>query len=323
MTEAMMRNVWQRRAARSAGAVGFEQAASLAGLLALVIVASIWGVTQDSDQSLMAAGLSSSTPSDNSRSGLDTSALSGAVMAGGYAGISKAARSTVEIKNPGRTDMTVKDFDWNGRPFKLPPYYGLRAVAWPAGSRFGAMVDFTHDKTIANFDSEASFTGMQDGKPLAPKAKVGDVFKHLEFSHGHNMLTLNGLARIGTFASSLSPYAGIGAGVSLPHTEIGFRNEDGRTYEYQYAGLVGQALAGIEVKLGRASIFIEYKFTYAPYDVPLSGVVNGSWLFIDLWRQLQAYLAGKAPPGGRLRTTLQSHHAIAGVLVRAGRRPSP
>ena len=79
-----------------------------------------------------------------------------------------------------------------------------------------------------------------------------------------------------------------------------------------------QALAGVNVVLTRHwGLMFEYKFTYAPYDVPLSGVVNGGWFFTDIWRQLRAYLSSEAPPGGRLRTTLQSHHAIAGILVRA------
>ncbi len=148
------------------------------------------------------------------------------------------------------------------------------------------------------------------------------MFKHLEFSHGHNMVTLNGMARLGAFIPFVRPYVGAGAGVSLPHTEIGFRSENGRTYEYQFAGFVAQGLAGIEVPLGRASVFIEYKFSYAPYDVPLSGTVNGWLLVTDLWRQMRAWIAGEKPPGGRLRTTLATHHGIGGVLVRVSGVPS-
>jgi hypothetical protein len=239
-------------------------------------------------------------------------------MAGGYVGVTHTHASTVTIKGPGGTDMTVRGIDWEARPFKSPIYYGLRARHWPAASRFGTLLDFTHSKAIAPFEDAVEFTGTVQGKPLPASGKVGDVFKHLEFSHGHNFVTLNGLARLGGLR--LQPYVGAGAGISLPHTEVGFRSEQGRTYEYQYAGLTGQVLAGLELRLGAASVFIEYKLSYSPYDVPLSGVVHGSWLFVDLWRQFSAWVSGQAPPGGRASTPLLAHHAIGGVMVRVGGR---
>ncbi len=243
------------------------------------------------------------------------------ILVGGYLGTTYTYPSTVTIKNPGRTDMTVSGFQWEAKPFKSPIYYGLRATQWPAASRFGTMLDFTHSKAIARFDDTATFTGTLEGKPLPPQARVGDVFKHLEFSHGHNMLTLNALTRLGSFR--LQPYVGAGAGVSLPHTEIGYRSQSGRTYEYQYAGLVGQAVAGLEMRVGNARVFVEYKLTYAPYDVPLSGVVDGWLLVTDLWRQIKAWAAGDAPPGGRLSTPLLSHHGIGGAMVHVnGARPA-
>ncbi|MEQ1616023.1 MAG: hypothetical protein ABL904_24965 [Hyphomicrobiaceae bacterium] len=236
------------------------------------------------------------------------------IMAGGYLGMTYTRPSTVTITNPGRTAMTVGGVDWVGLPFKSPIYYGARIAHWPAAARFGTLLDFTHAKAIAPADDEVTLTGTHDGKALPPRAKVGDIFKHFEFSHGHNMLTLNALTRLGFFR--IQPYAGVGAGISLPHTEIGFRSENGRTYEYQYAGLVGQALAGLEIRLGGASVFLEYKLSYSPYDVPLSGVVNGWLLVTDVWRQFKAWLAREAPPGGRLSTPLLTHHGIGGVMVR-------
>lgn len=236
------------------------------------------------------------------------------IMAGGYLGVTYTHPSTVTIKNPGRTDLQVGDVDWIGMPFKSPIYYGLRARRWAAGSSLGTMLDFTHAKAIAPFSDDVTFSGTHEGKPLPPKAKVGDVFKHFEFSHGHNMVTLNALARIGSFR--VQPYVGAGAGVSLPHTEIAFRNESGRTYEYQFAGLTGQVLAGLEVRFGSTSVFVEYKLSYSPYDVPLSGVVNGWLLVTDVWGQLRAWISGIKPPGGRLTTPLLTHHAIGGAMVR-------
>lgn len=236
---------------------------------------------------------------------------------GGYGGIAYTHPSEVHFLNPGRTNMTVKDFGWIGRPFKAPIYYGLRVQRWLAGGYAGTMLDFTHAKAISKRDDVATFSGTLNGKPVPEKQRMGDVFRHLEFSHGHNILTFNGIARLAPPWSRFRPYLGLGAGITLPHTEIGIRSENARTYEYQFAGFAGQALAGVEVQLGRASLFVEYKFTYAPYDVPLSHEPRGWLLVTDLWRQFSAWWKGEQPPGGRARTTLASHHGIGGVMIRS------
>jgi lipid A oxidase len=236
---------------------------------------------------------------------------------GGYGGVAFTYPSTVAIKNGETTDMTASGFDWIGMPFKAPIYYGARIQRWGDG-RFGGMLDFIHAKAIAKPDSTAQLTGAHKGKPLPTEAPIGDIFSKLEFSHGHNMLTLNGMLRLVPSWFRFRPYLGAGAGVSLPHTEVGFREDNVRTYEYQFAGFVGQGLGGLEVQLGRVSVFFEYKFTYAPYNVPLSHEPRGDILVTDLWRQFQAWWKGETPPGGRLTTTLITHHGVAGVLVKNG-----
>jgi lipid A oxidase len=234
---------------------------------------------------------------------------------GAYGGTSFTHPSDVRITKPGRTDMTVRDVSWIGLPFKSPIYYGVRVQRLAPLASFGSMVDFTHAKAIAVNAQEVKFEGTRDGKAVPASGKIGDTFRHLEFSHGHNMLTWNGIYRSPAFWSKIRPYVGAGAGITLPHTEIGFRDENTRTYEYQYAGLVGQVLGGIEINLGSTSVFFEYKFSYSPYEVPLSHEPRGSWLFVDVWRQFKAWITGQAPPGGRLATKLATHHGIAGVLV--------
>jgi lipid A oxidase len=239
---------------------------------------------------------------------------------GAYGGVTYTHPSDVKITKPNpdpsrATDMTVKDVNWIGMPFKSPIYYGVRVQRIAPNASFGTMVDFTHAKAIAVNAQAATLEGTRDGKALPPKANIGDTFRHLEFSHGHNMLTWNGLFRMPAFWSKFRPYVGAGAGITLPHTEIGFRDENARTYEYQYAGLVGQVLGGVEINLGRTSVFFEYKFSYSPYDVPLSHEPRGFLLFTDLWRQFRAWATGEQPPGGRLATKLATQHAIAGVLV--------
>ncbi|MEM1307444.1 MAG: hypothetical protein AAGG99_07960, partial [Pseudomonadota bacterium] len=221
--------------------------------------------------------------------------------AGAYGGVSYTHPSTVVIKNGNRTDVTVSGFDWVGKPFKAPIYYGARIQRWFSG-RVGAMVDFIHAKAIARDEDTATYTGQHNGTPLPETATIEDVFRKLEFSHGHNMLTLNGLLRLAPSWMRLRPYIGVGGGVSLPHTEVGFRADNTRTYEYQFTGFAGQALAGLEIQLGRASVFLEYKFTYAPYNVPLTQRSSKDFLVTDVWYQIRDWFAGKAPEGGRLDT---------------------
>ena len=243
---------------------------------------------------------------------------------GGYGGVSYTHPSAVRIVNPGLTDLTVTGFEWIGRPFKSPIYYGLRTQHWLPGALTGSMVDFTHAKAIAQKDDVATFSGTLNGQAMPPSAKVGDVFRHLEFSHGHNMLTLNGLVRMPWSLLPVRPYVGLGGGASFPHTEVGLHAEGRtRTYEYQFAGFVGQVLGGIEIPLGRVSLFFEYKFSYAPYSVPLSHEPRG-WVFVtDVWRQFRAWWTDEKPPGGMLTTTLASHHGISGLLVRTNSSAVP
>jgi lipid A oxidase len=261
-----------------------------------------------------AAPVTSGTPNDfRSRLGAKDTRI------GAYGGMTFTHKSDVIItdagKVAGRTDMKVHDVDWIGMPFKSPIYYGVRLQRVSALSPFGTMVDFTHAKAIAPHGQEVTMSGIRDGKPVPPTGTVDSMFRHLEFSHGHNMLTWNGLFRMPAFFSKVRPYIGAGAGITLPHTEIGFRDQNARTYEYQFAGFVGQALGGIEINLGRTSVFFEYKFSYSPYEVPLSHEPRGFLLFTDVWRQFKAWATGEKPPGGRLAAKLATQHFIAGGLV--------
>jgi lipid A oxidase len=239
----------------------------------------------------------------------------------GYSGVPYTYPSDVVFKKSGLHDFTVHDVPWDGRPFKNPIYYGARIVGYGGGGRIGAMLDFTHSKALARLDEEAAFTGTLGGQPAPERVTLREVFKKLEASHGHNMLTLNGLLRLPSFGFKLQPYAGLGAGVSLPHSEIGFANAGQRTYEYQMAGPVGQALLGIEVRTARMTYFLEYKFTVAPYWMPLSER-DGSWLPLDLWKQFQDWMSGEEPPGGYASTTYVSHQGIFGLGVRLTPAPA-
>lgn len=242
-------------------------------------------------------------------------------LVGAFTGVPYTYPSQVKIGKDGSpTDFTIDPVHWYTDPFHNPIYYGARVARW--GGRAGVMVDFIHSKAIARLDEEANFNGTIDGKPVPERAPVKDVVDKMEFSHGHNMLLLNGLLRLPGLGAHVSPYVGAGAGVLLPHTELELTNapDHTRTYEYNYAGPAGQALAGVEIRLARLSLFIEYKFSYGHYGAPLSEM-DGSWLFLDLWRQLKRWIDGAEPPMGHIETEVVSHQVVGGLAVRFAARP--
>jgi lipid A oxidase len=288
-----------------------DRAGSALAMMTLAAATGVWMAEENAveREALAVSRKSVAEPGVSEAAGAET-------MVAGYLGAPYTYASNVRIVNPAeKTDFTISNVEWEGKPFKSPIYYGVRAVRWGASNRTGVMVDFTHSKTISKPEQEVEFKGMINGAPAPVKAKIGAMFKHLEFSHGHNMLTLNGLFRLANLTPRLSAYVGAGAGVALPHTEVQMRDEAKRSYEYQYTGPVVQGLVGLEFRLAETSLFFEYKFTFADYVAPLTRM-DGTWLFADLWREIGMWWRGEKPPGGMLDTRLASHQVIGGVGYR-------
>jgi lipid A oxidase len=195
-------------------------------------------------------------------------------LLGIYGGISDTLDSDVDVDS-GATNLTLDDIPFEGESFDNPIYYGVRGTYWLNGApSYGVMLDFTHAKAIADDD------------------EIAPTFDDLQFSHGLNTLTLNGLYRHPL--SWVTPYAGVGVGVSVPHVEVDLAGPGGSTEEYQFGGVAAQALAGMEFALGdRFALFAEYKFSYTPLDVDLDG-------------------------GGSLETDLFTNQAMLGLSVRFG-----
>ena len=247
------------------------------------------------------------------------SALAGApgkeTTFGAYLGAPYHHPSDFNLKNATDTDFTIKNVEWYTQPFKNPLYYGARIQRWSANGTTGGMIDFVHSKAIAPRDQQAKLEGTIGGKPVPETARIGDMMKKLEWSHGHNMLTLNGLFRFAGFSNTFVPYVGAGAGVSLPHSEMALTTDEARTYEYQYTGPAAQALFGVEFRLRTGSIFLEYKFTIADYRAPHT-YRDGSLFPLDMWRQFSRWWPGEEPPGGWGSNRLTSHQVVGGFLVR-------
>ncbi|MDA7949520.1 MAG: hypothetical protein MPJ78_18845 [Hyphomicrobiaceae bacterium] len=192
-----------------------------------------------------------------------------------YAGGSKSPPSDVRLVAPDGTDILLKDVVWKSQPFKPSPYYGGRGVDWNTTfPNFGLMVDFTHAKATAIRSQIVNQTGKRSGVDVPPREPFDKTFRKLEFTHGLNMLTFNGVFRITGVHRRLIPYAGLGIGFLVPHAEAwraGEKKADA-VREAQVTGMALQALGGIEwriFKSGRRSVFTEYKFAHAPNVVKL------------------------------------------------------
>ena len=256
-------------------------------------------------------------------------ALSGReILLAGYVAQPAYQRSDVHMTRPDASDVTLKGLGWDGDALRFPIDGGVRSVEWwgPAGF----MVDFLHNKAVSrlgkgahgrklanpvieNVDAEGTLAG----QPVAPRITLTDVFERLEFTHGHNVLLFTGLLRPAAFTPRLRPYFGVGLGFALPHVEVWFPGgeRDDRTSEYQYAGPAAQALAGLEIRFGKVSYFLEYKVTWAQISAALTG--DESWMDFmlpgDLLRQLGRWWRGEEPKLGRVETSLTAHQVALGA----------
>lgn len=168
-----------------------------------------------------------------------------------YGGYQTAPHSRV---TGARADGSVfsERIGWDGKSFSAPPYYGLRGTYWLA-SNWGYGVELTHAKVYA------------------PATEMPAGFSRLEFTDGHNIVTLNALRRWpGLWHEKLTPYAGVGIGAAVPHVDV---NENGnRTFGYQVTGPAFRAMLGASYALNeRWALFGEYQFTASDNKADLEG----------------------------------------------------
>jgi lipid A oxidase len=177
----------------------------------------------------------------------------------GYLGGDSAGKSNVTYDfNDGLGERTARLGFENESP-SSPRYYGLRLTHWPESFKgFGAAIDFTHAKAVADPHPD---------------------FAHFEFTNGLNFFTANILYRVKT-STRFTPYAGVGAGLSIPYVEVVDAARTTQTFEKQIAGVALQGLIGLDVEIiGPVSGFVEYKATYSNNHAHLEG---GGSLSADL-----------------------------------------
>jgi lipid A oxidase len=198
---------------------------------------------------------------------------------GAYSGLAETLDTDVELKQSGGTALTFEGVTWDDKSFTSPIYYGIRLTYWfHYGPSWGLGIDFTHAKMIADTDALIPVSGTRAGANVADDERLGDTFSTLELSHGHNLLMLNGLYRFSNLGW-IEPYAGLGAGATIPHVETDVDAVE--TSEYQLAGPAGQGLVGVDIDVMKhLSVFAEYKLSYADIDADLKG---GSILHVEPW----------------------------------------
>ena len=175
-----------------------------------------------------------------------------------YTGIQSAPHSHVEgIDSDGNAfDFTA---GWEGKSLsKAPPYYGLRWTSWDENAGWG--IDFVHSKIYAD-----------------NKTRSDNGFVILEMSDGLNNLLVHRTQR---YPSSLTEnsfwYAGIGAGIAVPHVEAQTTRASAHTYSFQYGGPSAGYNLGWRKEPTESSVgfFTEFKFTSSWLDVDLKNDGN-------------------------------------------------
>ncbi|WP_026758521.1 outer membrane protein [Sediminimonas qiaohouensis] len=169
-----------------------------------------------------------------------------------YSGVQTLPHSNLSGTYPAGGSFS-RHVKWNGKSFAAPPYYGARAMWWRP-SNIGWGVEFTHAKAYAS-DADMNALG----------------FSSLEFTDGHNLITVNVMKRWPDRWGGFTPYAGAGLGVAVPHVDA-TTTGGSRTYGYQLTGPAARLTAGAKYDLNdKWAVFGEYQFTYSDNDVDLNG----------------------------------------------------
>ncbi|MBV1693895.1 MAG: outer membrane beta-barrel protein [Hyphomicrobiales bacterium] len=173
-----------------------------------------------------------------------------------YGGLNENFKSQGTLSKGTLTD--TRDFDWQGKSFEMPPYWGVRATHWFGNmSNWGIALDYVHSKAYANVNFATD-----------------PVYSHLEFTDGNNIVTLNAMYRFQPVWNGQGvPYVGVGAGVAIPHVEVWLKAfPTQNTWEYQLAGGAAQVLGGLEYKFDRNwSAFAEARLMYSHLATDLNG----------------------------------------------------
>jgi len=189
-----------------------------------------------------------------------------------FTGVALTQDNDLDLHQRGGTDLTFHGVSYEGRDFEIPPYYGARALWFPAeDSHWGFGAEFIHLKLYAETDATVHVTGRRNGAEVNENERIEDTIGSFSLSHGLNFALGDVVYRWlpgkrgEDFLGHLQPYAGVGLGAAIPHVES---NIGGKFHEeYQLHGPGVEGLAGVNIELTRRwGVMLEYKFTYADLD---------------------------------------------------------
>ncbi|MCG7494952.1 outer membrane protein [Thalassobius sp. Cn5-15] len=168
-----------------------------------------------------------------------------------YGGYQTSPHSRIEGTLPGGGGSFSELIGWEGDSFAAPPYYGGRITYWREDNT-GWGVELTHAK-VYGADETA-------------------LFDRLEFSDGHNILTVNYSKRWPGLWNQFTPYVNAGLGIAVPHVDARATGSTERTFGYQYSGPAARLTAGASYALNENwDLFSEYQFTWSDNNVDLDG----------------------------------------------------
>jgi lipid A oxidase len=165
---------------------------------------------------------------------------------GALSGLQGLPHSRVRVSD-GETFLA----DWEGHPFRMPPYYGFRLIDW-WDSHWGGGLHFTHSKAYSSDQT---------------RLEAGQGYQTLEFTDGLNPITLNIHGRLQS--RGFYPFFSVGFGAAIPHVEIQRRGGE-KTFGYQLGGFVLSASTGFQLQIFSAlGLFIEYQWMGTALDVAM------------------------------------------------------
>lgn len=199
-----------------------------------------------------------------------------------FLGNAEILESELRLTLPGGTDLRFQDVSWDDASFDDPPYYGLRLAWWLRRSpEWGVVLDFTHAKAILDVGETVPVRGRRGEVPVDGTGTIRDDLDAFELSHGLNTLTLSAFRRWGFSPDrpGVSYFAGLGAGVAVPHVEARVREIE--TSEYQVAGPGLQAVLGLDTLVtSNVGVTLEGRVSWVDVEADLTG---GGTVETDLW----------------------------------------
>lgn len=179
-----------------------------------------------------------------------------------YLGAQSVQESTGTGALPGPGGAPIsRRFNWEGRPFDAPIYYGGRAIWWTERN-FGFGIEGTHAKAYAS-SADLAATGLT----------------RFELSDGQNIFTANIMKRWpGAFNNAnWTPYVGAGFGVAIPHVDALATGATNRTYDFEATGPAARGIAGIKYNLNdKWALFSEYQITWSDNDITIDADPGGT-----------------------------------------------